>query len=150
MTTTPEKSYIMGRGKIFLDGEYLGNSMPLNLTVTRKDGKVKRFIEFTLDSFTPENIARWFGRASGSKMPVVKIEFKSQNPVGPRVDFELPRVKLKPTTMLVKNGDDWSKMTFRGKCKPDENGVWIAIITEKTVEVRTEHKAAIKEGSTEE
>lgn len=107
---------ILGRGKLFFDNRYLGNTPLAKLAVTLAGGPV---LAFATDDINLENMLL-FVRSIGQPVEG-SMRLEAHNPCGPNIDYEFPLVRVRAIATSLK-GDTWQCLRFRGEILK-KNGV---------------------------
>lgn len=105
------EDFILGRGKVLINGRHVGNTPKFGFLGTQDDGIVR--IMFATDNISAENLMRYFDALVGG-IPGQRVEYEPANPQGRQIGFVFPNVKILAGPWQFKD-DDWQQLGFLGE-----------------------------------
>lgn len=115
----------LGRGSLYFDNRYIGNTPTFSIEKTREGFKV----HFVCDDISKDNLFLWFKGDTGG------LRYEPRNPVGSNIAYDFPSIELTGNGHHNIKSDEWQTLPFTGAVLPVD-GVICRVTVPQTYDIK--------------
>ena len=106
---TREQNFTIGRGMVYVDDRYIGETNSFRFLGNSKLGLIN--FAFECEDISSENIKLYFD-VQCKERPKSKVRYVANNPAGKNVNFNMDGVTIRAGSFELKSGNGWQNIGF--------------------------------------